>query len=117
RGQRAVPGSVRSGSGAAARQVGADQGPVDVSGLLRLGVVRAVDAVRAGEQLVGVLLVEDERHVELRPVVDVDAAEDGLVLEEVAAAVGCGRSAPAARNRDRKSTRLNSSHDQISYAV
>src|SRR2546427_8521432 len=30
---------------------------------------------------------------------------------------GCGRGCRARRRRDRKSTRLNSSHSQISYAV
>src|SRR5206468_4753022 len=44
----------------------------------------------------------------------------GLGLLALGAAAACGsRGPPAAqlRARDRKSTRLNSSHDQISYAV
>ena len=88
RGDRAVARAVGRGPGAAAGQVAADERPLDVTGGRLLRVVRPIDAVGAGEQLVGVLLVEHERHVELSPVVHVDAVGDRLVLEEAAAAVG-----------------------------
>src|SRR2546421_6350908 len=45
-------------------------------------------------------------------------AVEGLEIREAAANVlGCGEQRPRTERRDRKSTRLNSSHDQISYAV
>src|SRR2546428_5351963 len=48
-----------------------------------------------------------------RPRADLDLVVDA----QRAAGQGARHDRPRARGRDRKSTRLNSSHDQISYAV
>src|SRR5206468_5864686 len=45
------------------------------------------------------------------------AAQNLRMLRELATSANSGRRRTACRGRDRKSTRLNSSHDQISYAV
>src|SRR2546430_7402064 len=66
-------------------------------------------------------------HEDVRPTVGGDEAEALLRVEPLDRALGHGTSMlqycvvevpwPRARSRDRKSTRLNSSHSQISYAV
>src|SRR5207253_7983810 len=48
---------------------------------------------------------------------DTRAAVDQILRETIANPIGPEFMAPPARNRDRKSTRLNSSHVATSYAV
>src|SRR4051812_48848127 len=74
------PRAVRCGAGAATGEVAADRRPLHVRGLLSLGVVGAVEPVRAKEELVGLALVDRPWDVELGAVVEVDAARDRRVV-------------------------------------
>ena len=87
RGDRAVPRPVRRGSGAAARQVGADRLPQHLAGRRRLGVVGPVEPLRPEEELVRVVPVQHPRRVEVRAVAEVDPVPDVGVAEEDGAAV------------------------------
>ena len=79
---------VRSRPRAARRQIRADVVPVDVSGTRCPRVVRAIEPVRAEEELARLVLVHRERDVEGRPVGQVDPVRDRVVVEEERSAVG-----------------------------
>src|SRR5204863_1458760 len=81
----AAAGTVRRRAGTAGGEIRAHDVPLDVTGRSRAGVVRAVQAVRAEEQLPGVRQVHRERDVELGPVAEVDPLLDEGVGEEAAA--------------------------------
>src|SRR2546430_6947049 len=65
----------------------------------------------------GALLSSDDR---VPPAVDIGEAparRDALVAKRQTVLLGCDLARDVQECRDRKSTRLNSSHSQISYAV
>src|SRR2546427_5031245 len=64
-----------------------------------------------------VLLVGRRQHFGLVDVVDAELLQDHGLGEVPDARLRQGHGPAGARRRDRKSTRLNSSHSQISYAV
>src|SRR5438105_6169958 len=72
---------------------------------------------RSGTSGHGLCLARNKQRAMLGPRLQPDG-RPGLAREAIGPTQDCGRPSPlAARPTDRKSTRLNSSHEWISYAV
>src|SRR5206468_9212192 len=73
-------------------------------------------ALRPGDALEGPVIVEERESTTVVPPGDRLAVDDGLNLR-LTIGQNTSQEPLRAAAQDRKSTRLNSSHDQISYAV